>query len=288
VARVLVVQHDDLDPVGRLGEWLSAGGAELVICDAGAGDAVPETPAGYDGLIVLGGFLHAQDDAVAPWLPAVRRLLATAVADEVPTLGVCLGAQLLALALGGQVGPNPDGPEYGAQLIAKRAASATDPLFGTMPITPDIIQWHEDAVLQLPPGAQLLASSPGCDVQAFRIGRVAWGLQGHIETTAEQLRTWARADAEALEDYDVERLLTRAEAVLPDIGEVWPPFVRSFLGVVEDPDSVAKPRGVATTTAEPITDPAAIRAALAEQMQAAHQPPTNLPPTDLPWPSRDR
>src|SRR5581483_7883037 len=110
------------------------------------GAELPSELAGFAGIVVLGGPMSATDDARAPWLPQVRDLLRRAVGDEVPTLAICLGAQLLAVAHGGRVGPNPDGPELGAQLIAKRAAAATDPLFGPLPITPGVIQWHYDAV----------------------------------------------------------------------------------------------------------------------------------------------
>jgi GMP synthase-like glutamine amidotransferase len=270
---VLVVQNAVSDPLGPLGDWLSAAGASLDVRNAEAGDAIPALD-GYDGLVVLGGGMSAGDDERAPWLPSVRALLAQALADETPTLAICLGAQLLAVALGGRVGPNPEGPEFGAQLVAKRANAGTDPLFRDLPITPDVIQWHFDAVLDLPPGAVLLAGSPTCEVQAFRAGRVAWGIQFHIETTPALVRQWAAEDAAALDGYDVERLLERSDAVHADIAEVWPPVVATFAGIVDDPASVPRTRPLRMATAEPVTDPAAIRAALAAQMQAAHEPPT--------------
>jgi GMP synthase (glutamine-hydrolysing) len=194
----------------------------------------------------------------------------------VPTLGICLGAQLLALATGGRIARNPDGPEYGAQLIAKRANSATDPLFAALPITPDVIQWHVDAIVELPPGAIQLASSPGCAVQAFRLGRLAWGIQFHIETTPELLRSWAEADAELMHDYDVELILTRAEKAQDDITEVWSPFAAAFAAIVHDPATVPAARPIRISTADPITDPAEIRAALAAELQSSRQ---------LPWPA---
>lgn len=259
---VLVVQNDAGDPIGPLGEWLVGAGLTLDVRPATDEPALD----GYDGLIVLGGAQSADAPAGAP----VRALLARALADEAPTLGICLGAQQLALALGGVVGPNPDGPEYGAQLVAKRANAATDPLFRELPITPDVIQWHRDAVLQLPPSAVLLASSPSCDVQAFRAGRLAWGIQFHIETTPEVVRAWAATD---LADYDVEQLLERSDAVHPELAEVWQPFAATFAGIVADPASVPARRPLQMTTAEPVTDPAAIRAALAAEAQTARQLP---------------
>jgi GMP synthase (glutamine-hydrolysing) len=262
---VLVVQNDASDPIGPLGEWLVHAGLVLDVRPAADEPSLD----GHDGLIVLGGGQSADDPGGAP----VRALLAQALADEVPTLGICLGAQQLALALGGVVGPNPAGPEYGAQLVAKRANASGDPLFRELPITPDVIQWHRDAVLQLPPSAVLLASSPGCDVQAFRAGHLAWGIQFHIETTPDVVRAWAAADAEALGGYDVERILERSDAVHPELAEVWQPFAATFAGIVADPTSVPARRPLRMATAEPVTDPAAIRAALAAEAQAARQLP---------------
>ena len=275
--RVLVIVNDPSDPLGPLGDWLTAAGLDLTVVPAHAGAGVPELD-GFDGLLVLGGSMGANDDAIAPWLPTVRSRLARAVEVELPVLGVCLGGQLLAVATGGRVNRNPDGPEYGAQLIAKRANAATDPLFGAMPITPDVLQWHVDAVTELPAGAVLLANSPGCEVQAFRIGRLAWGLQFHIETTPAIVRLWAEEDADVLIDYDVERLLARSDAAHADIAEVWQPFAQAWAAIVDDPASVRPARPLRISTADPITDPAEIRAALAAQMQAAR-------PQGLPWPT---
>jgi GMP synthase (glutamine-hydrolysing) len=280
-ARLLVVENADSDPIGRLGGWLSAAGLELDVHRPYEGAPLPSELNAYAGLLVLGGGMGAGDDAEAPWLPQVRVLLRAAVSAELPTLGVCLGAQLLAVANGGQVAANPGGPEFGAQLIAKRAACADDPLFGLLPITPDVIQWHFDAITALPPGAVQLASSPGSDIQAFRLGRLAWGIQFHIETTPEVVRAWAATDAPALEGYDVPRLLRRSDAVHDDLAEVWQPFAASFAAVVRDPTAVRASRAAPTSTAEPITDPAEIRAALAAELTASRGP-TALPLLGLP------
>ena len=275
---LLVVQNAADDPIGPLGEWLTAAGLTLDVRDAERGDSLPGVLDEFGGLVVLGGGMNADADERAPWLPAVRALLAEAIAGEVPTLAVCLGAQLLAVALGGRVGRNPEGPEFGAQLVAKRANSATDPLFRDLPITPDVIQWHYDAVLELPASAVLLASSPACEVQAFRAGRVAWGIQFHIETTPSIVRQWAVEDAAALDGYDVDAILDRSDTVHADIAETWRPFAAAFAAVVADPASVPALRPLRMVTAEPVTDPAAIRAALAAELHAARQPAVD-PPT---------
>ncbi len=174
-------------------------------------------------------------------------------------------------------------PEYGSQLIAKRQAAATDPLFRELPITPDVLQWHVDEVSELPPGAVLLASSPVCEVQAFRLGRLAWGIQFHIETTPEIVTRWAEQDEELLADYDLPAILDRAVRAHPDIAEVWQPVVAGFVALAADPAAAPGacrpgrgccrwPAAAPVTVAEPITDPAAIRAALAAELQASREP----------------
>jgi GMP synthase (glutamine-hydrolysing) len=271
--QILVIENGADAPIARLGEWLVAAGATLDVRHAEAGDELPDSLDGYSALIVLGGAMNAYDDRRAPWLPAARALLAAAVAAEVPVLGVCLGGQLLAVAAGGRVSVGT-APEYGAQLVAKRQAAATDPLFRELPITPDVLQWHVDEVVSLPAGAVQLAASPACELQAFRIGRLAWGTQFHIETTPEIVADWARQGAADLAHYDLDAILARVTAVHPDIAEVWQPIAARFVEIAADPAAVAGPRtlpmaGRATTTAAPITDPAAIRAALAAEMEAS-------------------
>jgi GMP synthase-like glutamine amidotransferase len=280
----VILQLAESDPPGRLDDWLREAGLEPELRAVYRGDQVPDVE-GLGALVVLGGPMGAGDDASVPYLPAVRALLRDAVSAQVPLLGVCLGAQLLAAAHGGRVGPNPEGPELGAQLVAKRSTAAADPLFGPLPITPDVVQWHYDAVLALPPGAILLASSPLCENQAYRLGRLAWGLQFHIETTPEMVRVWARDDAPRLVEYDLDAIVARADAVHADLAEVWQPFVVAFADVVRDPDAVPEPQGVRTSTAAPVTDPAAIRAALAAEAQAAHGG-GGVGPHQLPMPGR--
>jgi len=133
--------------------------------------------------------MSATDDEVAPWLPATRALLATAVDDGVPTLGICLGAQLLAVAAGGEVARGAAGPELGLGTVT---VHEPDALLEAGPLT--VVQWHNDTVTRLPDDAALLASSDRYEVQALRVGEVAWGLQFHIEATPEMVAEWAGND----------------------------------------------------------------------------------------------
>ncbi|WP_375483433.1 type 1 glutamine amidotransferase [uncultured Jatrophihabitans sp.] len=276
-SRVLVVELHEDDPVGRLGDWLRDAGLDLDVVRA---PDFPDALDGHAGLIVMGGPMGANEDALHPWLPGLRALLRAAVTAEVPTLGVCLGGQLLAAAHGGRVVPSADQQEIGNQLVAKRSNAATDPLFRPLPITPDVIQWHYDAITTLPRGAIHLMNSPVCENQAFRLGRLAWGIQFHIETTPAMVRTWAAHNAEGLEDYDLDAVLARADAVHDDLEEVWRPFADSFAGVVRDPDAVAAHRGPSLSSAAPVTEPDAIRAALASlgaEQNAARSSPLPMP-----------
>ncbi len=123
---VLTITHSPTESVARLGGWLSGAGLLLDVRSPYDGSPLPSLR-GFAGLLVMGGAMGAYDDDAAPWLPATRDLLRAAVAQQVPTLGICLGGQLLAAALGGQVKPADEGPEFGPALVAKRDVSAGRP-----------------------------------------------------------------------------------------------------------------------------------------------------------------
>lgn len=233
-----MVQPSRSDPPGPLGEWLRGAGAELDVVLPTEQD-LPSLDS-YDALLVLGGEMGAYDDIDFPWLAEVRRMLSGAVAQQLPVLAICLGAQLLAAATGGQVRPIRKGPEVGTQLVAKRDVAAEDPLLGPLPLTPDVVQFHNDE-FSLPPSAQLLASSPKCDNQAFRLGDCAYGLQFHIETTPEVVLEWARASPDMAEaarpgQLEAEHLAEFHE----DLAETWQPVAERFVRIVGTPPEERK------------------------------------------------
>ncbi len=235
MARLLVVVPSESDPPGRLGSWLRAAGLELDERHLRAGDTLPADLDGHDGLVVLGGPQSALDDAgTSPELVGVRELLRLALDADLPTLAICLGAQLLATVGGGRARPGSDGPEVGATLVAKRDAADHDPVFGPVPLSPDVIQWHHDEISELPPGSTLLAGNPHYAHQAFRVGRHVYGLQFHIETTPEIVRAWAESDPIGVEasPHDLETLCARAAAAHPDVEDVWAPFAGRFADLV--------------------------------------------------------
>lgn len=190
--RVLVVRHVPEEALGRLQLELSACRVALEVADCFAADwpgrvARGFDPANYDGLVVMGGPMSANDAERFPHLAVELDWLRAATAAGLPTLGICLGAQLLAKALGGRVYRHQV-PEIGWYSIELLPAAAEDPLLGQGIGHATVFHWHNDT-FELPPGAVQLARSATCPQQAFRIGNV-WGLQFHPEMTAAMADDW--------------------------------------------------------------------------------------------------
>jgi GMP synthase-like glutamine amidotransferase len=141
----------------------------------------------HAGIVVMGGAMGAYEDEQHPWLPAERRLIAEAVEADRPYWGVCLGAQLLAAALGARVAPGP-APELGVMAVTLSEEAADDPVFGAAPRSFRTLQWHGDTY-ELPAGATRLARSARYQQQAFALGS-AYGLQFHLEVDSALAATW--------------------------------------------------------------------------------------------------
>jgi GMP synthase (glutamine-hydrolysing) len=192
-SQIVVIEHEAGCPLDRLAGWLE--GVDVRMVRPYVGEPVPPTV--EDGLIVLGGQMSAYDDAAAPWLPEVRDLLGATVRDAVPTLGICLGAQLLAVAAGGSVTTAAaPGRESGVIDVRWREAAASDRLLAGLPDPFAGPSMHADAVEALPPGAAWLGTSAMYPHQAFRVGSAAWGIQFHPEVSLETFRAWADGHAE--------------------------------------------------------------------------------------------
>ena len=191
--RVLAVRHAAHEPLGNLERQLRAAGLELEVIDCFQGDWVRIEQAGFQpadwaGLVVMGGPMNADETDRYPNLAAEVRWLQAAVRAQLPTLGVCLGAQLLAQSLDRRVYANPV-KEIGWYEIELLPAAMDDPLFSGSQQRESVFEWHGDT-FDLPAGAVLLARGTTCAHQAFRYGPNAYGLQFHLEMTAEMVADW--------------------------------------------------------------------------------------------------
>ena len=177
----LVIQHVAPERCFAIGDALENAGIDIDVCRVYADDRLPERLGDqFAGLVVMGGPMSATDDKGFATRADEIRLLAEALEIGLPALGVCLGAQLLAVAAGGRVFPGSKGPEIGWAPIQLTAAAADDPLFVTAPSDFTVLHWHGDTY-ETPAGAVHLATSERYPQQAFRTGANAWGLQFHLE-----------------------------------------------------------------------------------------------------------
>ena len=198
--RVAVLHHLERPFVGNAAGPLAAGGIELVEHDLRRGARLPAL-GDVDGLLVLGGDQSVRDIESTPYLQQEAELLRAAVDRGVPVLGVCLGGQLLAHALGGEVAKMPRRMVTWAQ-VERLPAADGDPLFGALPPRFRALHWNEDA-FSLPPGGVELLTRAGPGIEAFRAGERAWGIQFHPEADSEALEGWYEDGEEWLTEAGV-------------------------------------------------------------------------------------
>lgn len=195
--RVLVLQHIACEPPGVFADVMRERGWVMVTCEIDETLSVPDSE--FDAIVAMGGPMSVNDEQELPWLVDEKRLIGSAVRAGVPYFGACLGVQLLASSLGAEVYPGPT-PEVGILPVELSDAGRVDPVMGSLDGQILTLQWHGDT-FDLPEDAVLLAGSEAYPHQAFRYGRYAYGIQFHIEVSAEMAEQWAAvpAYAQALE-----------------------------------------------------------------------------------------
>ncbi|MGC5363871.1 type 1 glutamine amidotransferase [Streptomyces sp. DT24] len=194
MSRILIVQNSATASEGDIGSALREAGVGYDVVHAQK-DRIPDG-LDHDAVIVLGGGQHAADDDLHPCLVEEKELLRDAVERGQPCLGICLGAQILAHAMGAVIHRGTR-VNFGFQTVGLTEAGTRDPLFSGLPEKQRMFQWHADS-LELPAGAQLLAySDSGSPHQAFRIGERAYGVQYHVEVDDRLLEAWLGAAADA-------------------------------------------------------------------------------------------
>jgi GMP synthase-like glutamine amidotransferase len=221
---ILILQHAAVETPGVLLDFFREDGSRWTTVQLDEGETIPALEP-FDMMLVMGGPQDVWQEDEYPWFKpekaAIRRY-----AGEMgrPFLGICLGHQLLADALGGKVGPSKS-PEVGVLTVSATEAGRRDALFGALPNPTTALQWHGAEVTAVPPNSEVLAESDVCPIQAFRYGPHAWGFQYHVEITGSTVDDWADIPeyASSLETAlgagAVDRLRTEVAQRLPQFNE---------------------------------------------------------------------
>lgn len=234
--RVLVFQHISVEHPGIFRDFMNADGVDWDAIELDAGERIPPLD-DYNALIVMGGPMDVFEEDRYPWLIDEKRAIREWVVERSRAyLGLCLGHQLLADALGGRV-ERMTTPEVGMFSVETTAAARTDALFKGLGPTIDCLQWHGCEVTRVPKDAVVLARSPACAVQAFRVGAHAYGLQYHVELTPSTVAEWAAVPvyADSLEQScgrgALKKLDADAKALMPALAANARRLYDNFKGV---------------------------------------------------------
>jgi GMP synthase-like glutamine amidotransferase len=197
--RVLAVENYRSTPLGQVGAALAEAGAEVDLRRAHLGEPLPATAAEHDGVVILGGEQNALADDACPWFPGLVRLVRDFGASDKSVLGICLGAQLVARAFGGEnLLARP--VEFGWRIVRPTDAGRADPVLAGLGEGSPVFHWHEDT-FTLPPGAAHLAVSDMTEHQAFRLGRAVYAVQFHFEADRPLVEGWSAEFAPSILGY---------------------------------------------------------------------------------------
>ena len=232
--RILFLMNDEGSPPGVLLEATEALGHQASVLvpykgishDPSVPGVVPRDAVGYDGLVVLGGAMSVLDEATYPFINQTRKLFHAFHEADKPVMGVCFGAQLLADTHGGRV-RRLGHTEWGFLPQSWSSTCADDPLLKNSPDGLPIMQWHGDT-FDLPEGAVSLSTRPDCPAQAFRLGKINWGFQFHLEIDQPTIMHWADLRAAELK-CDADALRNEMHAAIDTHFEAQARFTRTVM-----------------------------------------------------------
>jgi GMP synthase (glutamine-hydrolysing) len=231
------VQHQDDCPPALVGTWLTDAGCTLDVRRPYAGDALPSDLTDHDALLVLGGSMGANDDALHDWIDRTKELVRIAARDGIPALGICLGHQLAAAALGGTVEANAHGRQFGVLPMGWTAAASDDRLLGSRPGR--VIHWNNDVVTELPPRGVALAHAPDGTIQVARFADTVWGVQAHPEVDDAIVNLWAADERDEIGHEVVDAALMEMTEAARKLEQEWQPVAARFAGLVRQSSVVA-------------------------------------------------
>lgn len=221
MAKIYVLQHHPVENLGSIADALEGAALAWQYVRVADGQPVPADMKGAGGLVVMGGPMGVYQTDRYPWLRDEMRLIEDAIKSNLPVLGVCLGAQIVAAALGAKVERNPAGKEIGWHPIRLSDAAKDDRLLRGLPATLRPFHWHGD-IFELPRGAVSLASSEKTPCQAFRHGERTYAFQFHFEVTRESVSSMADAFAKELvrENIDGGSMIAQSAEFMPALEKI--------------------------------------------------------------------
>ncbi len=225
--RLLVVKHVEQEGPGYIGDLFAADGWDVQIADLFRGATLPHDLADIGGIVILGGPMSVYEEEAYPFLKDEELLITKALIEEVPVLGICLGAQLIVKTCGARITRSPK-KEIGWFTVMKTPEGMKDNLFRGNPQHMTVFQWHEDT-FDVPDDGVLLARGRVCRNQAFKVGHNAYGLQFHIEVTPEMVEAWMRDE----NGIDVKKIIRDGKKIMEDFADQGKRVITNFKRIVE-------------------------------------------------------
>jgi GMP synthase (glutamine-hydrolysing) len=225
---ILIIKQVEQEGPGLIENIFAAHGWGLKTVELSLGAKLPSDFDETGALVVLGGPMNVYEEKQYPFLKGEELLIRKALIEEVPVLGICLGAQLLAKTCGARVKKAPR-KEIGWYRVERTEDGKKDVLFNAGPDRIHVFQWHEDT-LDVPEGAVLLAEGKDCKNQAFRVGQNAYGLQFHIEVTENMIRSWFQSGEEKAV---VEKIVRDTKKVREDHHREAKRILSNFMRIAE-------------------------------------------------------